>query len=579
MASNLVNLDAIIRREDWNAKPEANIQKPSNITFRLIEFEQSGLAFQILRKPEFQRETSSWEPRKVVDLVKSFLEGDLIPSVIIWKNSETGNLFVIDGAHRLGALIAWVHNDYGDGHLSRQFFNDIVPPEQLKAATDTRKEMDKQVGRYATIKESGNLPISVKEGRYARALTEPVITQVMGGSVEKAEASFFKINQQGTPILPTELRLIESRNKAYGISTRALVRAGVGHKFWKDFAIEKQLQIESLSKDVYSLLFKPPLNSPISVGLDLPIGGRGYSTEAIGLLFAFVNLTICPPAKKLPRGKRKIVSKGKDNPSIAVTADDMSGDGTISILQDVRNITTRMAGKLPRSLALHSAIYFYSATGRFQPPSFLAVASLIQELESEPGNAFFWFTIHRHYFEQFIARHRFLVNQTVTKFGGMEKSHEPVLDMFRTILLLSSERKTDSEIMQALKSKFDYLRDQTPNEFPASEGDATTAIKNAKIRKEGIEKVHLCHICNSAIHPNAISMEHKEDLKHGGKSSVENIGFSHPYCNSDKEALQAIFKNADPEAWRNVPTPKILCQQPLTPAPEDAIQKESHEPE
>lgn len=87
MAGNLVNLDAIISREDWDAMPDQpsqDVQTPAGITFKCIEFEKSGLAFQFLRKPEFQRETASWTPQKVADLVKSFLEGDLIPSIIIW---------------------------------------------------------------------------------------------------------------------------------------------------------------------------------------------------------------------------------------------------------------------------------------------------------------------------------------------------------------------------------------------------------------------------------------------------------------------------------------------------------------
>jgi len=251
MASNLVNLDAIIRREDWQAAPdsEGGSQLSRGLTFKASDFEQTGLAFLILRKPEFQRETASWEPEKVVDLVKSFLEDELIPAVIIWKNNQTGNLFVIDGAHRLGALIAWVHNDYGDRALSLDFFNNVIPPEQKKAADKTRELIKNSVGLYAEIKASGNLPNTVKEGRYARVLLERSIDvqQITGGGFEKAQASFFKINQQAAVITATELQLIKSRDKAYGIATRALIRAGVGHKYWKRFLPEIQSTIEALA--------------------------------------------------------------------------------------------------------------------------------------------------------------------------------------------------------------------------------------------------------------------------------------------------------------------------------------------
>jgi hypothetical protein len=456
---------------------------------------------------------------------------------------------------------------------AREFFNKIIPPEQQKAADDTRIEMIKEVGLYKTIKQSGNLPNTVKEGKYARTLLmRSVVVQEINGGFDKAEASFFKINQKAAPISPTELQLIESRDKAYGIATRALVRAGVGHKYWKKFPPETQVQIENLAQETYSLLFKPPLSSPISVGLDLPIGGRGYSTEAISLLLALVNLTIYPPKKK-SRGMKNV--DGIKAPQIP---DDKDGKETIVLLQDVKRIITRVAGKALRSLALHSAVYFYSASGRFQPSAFLAVASLIKELEDENGKPFLWFSIHRAHFESYLARHRFLVNQMVIKHGSMEKSHEPILAMIRAMLLLSSERKTDPEIMEGLKKQFDYLYPQEATDFPGTQSEFSTAVKNAKLRKAGLEKVHSCHICGAAIHPNAISMEHYVDKKHGGTSNLANAEFSHPYCNSEKDALQAIFKSSDPEAWSSVPTPKVLCQQPLPNPPEGSIQTESPAP-
>ena len=77
-----------------------------------------------LRKPEYQRETNEWTPEKVLGLIESFVNGDLIPAIILWT-SKGNYTFVIDGAHRLGALIAWVNDDYGDWEISRNFFENI----------------------------------------------------------------------------------------------------------------------------------------------------------------------------------------------------------------------------------------------------------------------------------------------------------------------------------------------------------------------------------------------------------------------------------------------------------------------
>ena len=53
------------------------------------------------------------------EFIKTFIEGDLIPAIILWRSP--GGTFIIDGAHRLSALIAWVDNDFGDGTVSTEF--------------------------------------------------------------------------------------------------------------------------------------------------------------------------------------------------------------------------------------------------------------------------------------------------------------------------------------------------------------------------------------------------------------------------------------------------------------------------
>ncbi|WP_305465013.1 DUF262 domain-containing protein [Photobacterium leiognathi] len=87
-------------------------------------------SFAGLRKPDFQRETNEWTPEKVKDLVASFLDGDLIPAIILWKFGDSFT-FVIDGGHRISALAAWVNNDYGDKAISLKYYESI-PEHQLK---------------------------------------------------------------------------------------------------------------------------------------------------------------------------------------------------------------------------------------------------------------------------------------------------------------------------------------------------------------------------------------------------------------------------------------------------------------
>ena len=547
MASNLVNLDAIIPREDWDALPDIPArdvgQSESKITFKCIEFEKSGLAFKFLKKPEFQRETSSWEPYKVVNLIKSFLEGDLIPSVIIWTNPKSNNLFVIDGAHRLASLIAWIHDDYGNGKLSQTFFKEKIPPEQKNAHKKTKDLIEEKIGTYESIKNYEGQQNTVKAGYQANLLKRQITVQEIGGGSSKAEESFFRINQEAAPISETELKLIESRGQSYGIATRALIRAGVGHIFWKQFSGENQREIEKIADEAYSLLFHPPLSEPISAGLDLPIGGRGYSTESVSLLFSLVNLTISPPQKRdktIKKIKTPKAESGKPLPP-----DDADGSKTINLLKGVLRLVRRMAGKNPSSLALHPIVYFYSATGRFQPTAFLATASLFLELDASDRDnktdKIAAFTVCRERFERFLVRHRFLINQMVLKFGSMEKSHEPMLRLYRSILACALDKKTDEEILADITSQFPYLRKESIADFTFSEADFSTRVKSAAIRKAGLGKVYTCELCHAPIHPSAISHGHQTDIKDGGDGSLKNNGFEHPYCNSAKDKLLPMF--------------------------------------
>ena len=79
LRSNLVNLDAMIKREDF-ATTEIESSSFENVTtISLRDFTAGGLIGPSLRKPDFQRETNHWIPEQVVSLLECFINGDLIP--------------------------------------------------------------------------------------------------------------------------------------------------------------------------------------------------------------------------------------------------------------------------------------------------------------------------------------------------------------------------------------------------------------------------------------------------------------------------------------------------------------------
>lgn len=63
---------------------------------------------------------------------------------------------------------------------------------------------------------------------------------------DKAEKSFFRINQGGTKIEFTEQRILNSRDSATALAARAITRAGTGNNYWNKFDKATQIDIEQV---------------------------------------------------------------------------------------------------------------------------------------------------------------------------------------------------------------------------------------------------------------------------------------------------------------------------------------------
>lgn len=58
-------------------------------------------------------------------MIESSVDGELILAIILWRN-QSGYIFVIDGAHRLSSLGAWINDDYGDGIVSLSYYGNYI---------------------------------------------------------------------------------------------------------------------------------------------------------------------------------------------------------------------------------------------------------------------------------------------------------------------------------------------------------------------------------------------------------------------------------------------------------------------
>ncbi|MCK4794893.1 MAG: DUF262 domain-containing protein [Desulfobacteraceae bacterium] len=504
-----VNLDALIPREDFDVDAGADVQTLGD-RLKISELVKGqGFFYSSLRKPDFQRETSDWDKGKIASFVKSFLEGDLIPSIILWQAGQY--TFVIDGAHRLSALIAWANDDYGDGFLSQAFFNHDVDNEQKKVAEQTKRHANKEVGSYASYMEAIKNPEQANPDLLASANKLGFLSlqlQWVAGSSEKAETSFFTINQKATPISETEISLLKARKKPYAMASRAILRSGAGHKYWKAFDADTQETVENLAKEINENLFSPEMKTPVKT-LDLPLAGKGYSSRTLPLIFDLVKLS--------------------NNVSEKDVEEDISGIETIKYLQKTNKVIRRFTTTHASSLGLHPAVYFYSEKGRYQPTAFMSWIEIIKEFEAK--KYFNTFIENREAFEAALIAFKYITNQVTLKFGSGLKSYKQLKDVYTNILELVIEEMNTVDIAGELKSSFPYINIDYLGEQP-QKADFNQNTKSEVFISTALDGAPKCTICQGYIHINSISIDHIQRKQEGGLGVKENGQITHPYCNT-----------------------------------------------
>jgi hypothetical protein len=72
------NLDAFLLREDFFSEPiKGKSQQEEFAEIGLSDLKDTFVG--MMRKPDFQRTTAAWDPRRIMQFIKSFAEGDLTP--------------------------------------------------------------------------------------------------------------------------------------------------------------------------------------------------------------------------------------------------------------------------------------------------------------------------------------------------------------------------------------------------------------------------------------------------------------------------------------------------------------------
>lgn len=509
-----VNLDAMIRREDF-AREIKDAPAPDIIReLKLGDLLPGAAIRRQLRKPEFQRETNHWSPDQVLKFLKSFIDGDVIPSIILWRS--TNFVFVIDGAHRLSALCAWIGNDYGAGDQSKAFYNDQITSDQKRVADRIRKMVGKSIGTYDELDKLVGKPTTDIVGRRAGAMnTRPIIIQTVVGNAKTAEDSFYAINTQGTTLDETEEYLIRNRRKPVAIGARAIVRAGSGHAYWSAFGEKNQATVVQIAARLHGIMFEPEIEKPLK-NLDLPLGGSASPVDALALLIDF--LTVANVSNT-------------NNADAAAFADDDEGAATVDVLKGGLRIADRMTGNGAQSLGLHPYVYFTNEKGKHSRFLFLGMcAQIADRLRNNDSGWFRKFTLARKDVEQFLLENKSVIGIVLQNLS--KKTRIPKMRDMLSFLVTESlaHKKLDAASVFrhiGLSGKiYDLTTMQRPVQF-------TDDVKSEIFLRDGLDKVHICPICGGLLDiGKSVSYDHITPVREGGLGTAENGQMVHPYCNS-----------------------------------------------
>jgi hypothetical protein len=552
MATHRVNLDALIKRQDFETGVVSTIMG-ENPVFKLDELESRKTFFGLLRKPDFQRTTNNWSPEMIKEFVRTFLDKELIPALIIWHSQQTEKIYLIDGAHRLSALTAWVNDDYGFGSISKQFFGDGIPALQQKLHHETRDLIAREIGSYAdlTVKAANNpddeKDPAVRRGRVITTSTPPL--QRVPGDAATAESAFLRINGSPAIIDPTEFDIIKARRKPNTIATRALMQAGKGYQYWSRFTANAT-KISELSAEVYGFLF----GQIVEIGTqspDVPRAGQPYSAEAFKMILDMVNIFNNVTPVMWQESKRRKGSKAATSPTLP---DDPDGSATVTYLDRIKDVG-RLAfdPSFSGSLGLDPAVYCYGPD-KFYTSAYLAALKFAVELKER--DKFFEFTKARKRFEDFLVNYKSFIKDISHGKGSRTRPLESLLVLHRTILdcILDGE-ETDWDIVNRLSDhpslkntlKFPVSDpepfDEPPQEKKTKRKSFPKSVQQAAVLLATLNNRERCTECGARLAPFSRSKDHVTPQEEGGTGVLENLQFTHPYCNTGyKEKKRHLAK-------------------------------------
>ncbi|MGM7637394.1 GmrSD restriction endonuclease domain-containing protein, partial [Bacillus sp. Hm123] len=370
------NLEHLIPRSniDDSDNPYISSQSDRRSSFNLTDLEKGQFFYQQLKKPIFQRDTNQWTVERVEKLINTFLDDGLIPAIILWEDTE-GNIYIIDGAHRISSLIAWVNSDYG----KKNEIND----SNHKAI---ESYINQQIGSYSEIKSSTDEKYKRSKQIIAK---RSIAVQWVTGDYDKVKESFIRINEQGVEITEDEKELIENDQLPTSQLSRAILGQGLGQ-------VSKNQN--ERTRLLFNRFFMPFLSHQLN---NYPLCGSLNQDFVISKVYNVV----------------KIID---DNEKLDINLLEDKAISLLTFVQDYLNISQKA--------------YFYGATKQFKTNSLYGFIRFAVKL-NEDSYLKDIFIKNRKNFEEFLVNNERHIQTIARKKRQAKKAYEEVSRYYETLLI------------------------------------------------------------------------------------------------------------------------------------------------
>lgn len=538
-------LTNIIQRKVMLPEEMSPSMQRDNFEVALTDFEKHPI-IKCLFKADNQRSTECWSVQEIANFIEDCTEDQNINLCILYWKDIHGNIYIIDGAHRLSCIYAWINRYFADEQVTqapnfnypqkqdirylRNYLGDLADFQKICTDAEFAEKKSKL----------GDIKISFR--------------QVLG-TPEDARRVFQSINSDTKRLDKYEEYHLRNRGSDAYYAIYACCYINDNKSNLEELQYTRLNELIELGERIHQLLF-----STILLDNEMSHGKK------IGLVNELMNIIAGDQI-------HNIMSLNQ-------------GERVENLMSHLLTILCRIATPVKNagvpSLGLHPYLYFYKDQ-RFQITSFLAWFSIVYEIHESRMQihhrkiSFKDFTRVRRSIEFLIANFPVATTETVGKFGSGIKGYDRLQIVYNAFICLSLEMEVDFDdekclntFILSMSKSFKYINF---NEFYVERflgGYDDAVVKNVVGYVESISPIsrskpkafsaltksllkhnfvvgnhNFCLICDGLIYLDSTESDHRIAKAVGGQGVLENGLLVHPICNRMKSDLSLEEIRAD----------------------------------